>query len=398
MGPLLLSLAAVLGSALLGGLLARAARQPAVIGEMIAVIALGPALLGRLAPAAETALFPEASRPVLATLAQFGVTTFMFIVGLEVHVQPSRSTRALGVTLGSLVLPLLLGMVAAWVLPAARGPATLWASVLFVGAALSVTAVPVLALILQDRGLARTPEASTALSAAASSDVLAWSLLAVIAVNTPGPSVAQRLAALLGLAGWTLLMRTVLTQLERRDLLRRAAPPLLIGASLVAVFVSAAASDAAGLHTIIGPLLLGAAMPRQSGLHALLNGTLGQVVRAALLPFFYLTAGLALDVSTFAPLQVTLTLLLAAVVGKVGGVLLGARLTGAAWYEAWRLGILLNTRGLTELVFLTTGLQLGVIQAPLYTSLVFITLLTTVATAPLLDLMKRRYEVLRNVG
>ncbi|WP_189089110.1 cation:proton antiporter [Deinococcus ruber] len=397
--PILLTLAAVLGSALLGGLLARAARQPAVIGEMIAVIALGPALLGRLAPAAETALFSEASRPVLATLAQFGVTAFMFIVGLEVHVQPSRSTRALGVTLGSLVLPLLLGMLAAsWALPAARGHAALWASVLFIGAALSVTAVPVLALILQDRGLARTPEASTALSAAASSDVLAWSLLAVIAVSTPGPSVAQRLAALLGLAAWTLLVRTVLTHLERRDLLRRAAPPLLIGATLVAVFVSAAASDAAGLHTIIGPLLLGAAMPRRSSLHALLSGTLGQVVRAALLPFFYLTAGLALDVSTFAPPKVTLTLLLAAVIGKVGGVLLGARLTGSAWYEAWRLGILLNTRGLTELVFLTTGLQLGVIQAPLYTSLVFITLLTTVATAPLLDLTKRRFGALKEAS
>lgn len=396
--PILLTLAIVLGSSIVGGLVARAAKQPAVIGEMLAVIALGPALLGWLVPAMENILFPVTSRPVLSTLAQFGVTAFMFIVGMDFHGKHAARRSVLAITLGSLATPFALGMLAACTFPEGRGHTALWVFVLFIGAAMSVTAVPVLALILQDQGLTRTLEARTALFAAAASDVFAWSLLVLIAMSMPGPSLSERLTALIGLGVWILLVRAALTLTERHGLLGRAPPSLLVSASLVAVFVSAASSDAAGLHTIIGPMLLGSALSHQHGLRDLLNGTLGQVVRAALLPFFYLTVGLSLDVSTLTTPKVTVTLLLAAVIGKIGGTLLSAHLTGSPWIAAWRLGILLNTRGLTELVFLTTGLQLTIIQPSLYTSLVLITLFTTVITAPLLSLVNQHFGVPSNVS
>ena len=384
--PLLLTIAAVLGAALLGGRLARLVRQPAVVGEMIGVISLGPAVLGWLFPQAEPFLFGSAHRPVFAAFSQLGVTAFMLIVGLELNVHTGRVRNILGVTFGSLFFPIVLGGLAALTLLDARGHTPPWAFVLFIGAALSVTAVPVLALILQDRGLSHTPLATTALSAAAASDVLAWGLLAVVAAGTAPLSVPERGGALVGLIVWVLLVRMVVGQVLRRTPLDRLHPVTLIGFMLMAAAVSAVASDAAGLHSILGPVLLGVALPRQHGLKDVLERTLGQTVRAILLPFFYLTVGLTLDVSTAAPLKVTLTLLGAAVVGKVGGVLLGARLTGSGWHEAWQLGVLLNTRGLTELVFLTTGLQLGILSPALYTSLVAVTLITTVATGPLLDL------------
>nr|WP_245896134.1 cation:proton antiporter [Deinococcus irradiatisoli] len=378
--------------ALLGARLARLARQPAVVGEMIAVIALGPSLLGWLSPPAESFLFGSASRPVFAALAQLGVAVFILIVGLELRIQLGSSRTVVGVTLGSLFVPLILGALAALTFLNDQPQTPPWAFVLFIGAALSVTAVPVLALILQDRGLSHTPEASTALSAAAASDVMAWSLLAVVAVGAPGPSLMQRGVALIGLGVWILIIRTTVQQVRRRTSLERLHPVTLIGFTLMAASGSAVASDLAGFHAIIGPLLLGAALPHKAELHQLLEGTLAQTVRAALLPFFYLTVGLALDISAAVSLRATLTLLLAAVAGKVGGVLLGARLTGSGWPEAWRLGVLLNTRGLTELVFLTSGLQLGILPKPLYTSLVVVTLITTLATGPLLDVGRRHLE------
>lgn len=387
--PVLLTVAVVLGGALLGGQLARLARQPAVIGEMLAVIALGPALLGALAPQAEAYLFPAAARPVLGALAQLGVTIFMFLVGLELRFERGRGRRVAAVTAGSLLLPLLLGVLVALGLPGPRGAVPAWAFVLFVGGALAVTAVPVLALILRDRNMAQTPAASTALAAAASSDVLAWTLLAVVAVGTAGPTTpaAVRIGAVALLVAGVGLVRALLVWLERRGRLDRTPPTALLGGALLAIAGSAVLSDAAGLHTVIGPLLLGAAMPHRARLAGALEHTLGPVARAALLPFFFLTVGLALDVSGLASLWVTALLLAVAVAGKVGGALLGARLTGADWPEAWRLGVLLNTRGLTELVFLAAGRQLGVLPPQLYTALVVVTLITTVATGPLLDLL-----------
>ncbi len=386
--PSLLTVAVVLGCAMLGGRLARLARQPAVIGEMLLAIALGPALLGWLAPGAEAYLFPQAVRPVLGVLAQLGVAMFMFLVGLEAQLGRGRGRGTAGVAALSLTLPLVLGMLAALALQDQRGAAPLWAFVLFVGGSLAVTAVPVLALILRDQGLAGTPLASTALAAAAASDVLAWILLAVVAVGTGGPQtpVAARAAAVAALFAGMALARLLLRRFEHNGLLDRLHPTTLIGGALVAVTASAAASDAAGLHTVVGPLLLGAAVPRSARLGEVLERTLGHVARAALLPFFFVTAGLALDVSSLASPWVTALLLAAAVLGKLGGALGGARLVGSGWPEAWRLGVLLNTRGLTELVFLAAGLQLGVIKAPLYTSLVVVALITTAATGPLLGL------------
>ena len=183
-----------------------------------------------------------------------------------------------------------------------------------------------------------------------------------------------------------LVVRLGLAALGRRGLLTRLSPVTLIGLALVGITLAATLSDLTGLHTVIGPLLLGAAVPRHLHLGEGLERSLGDVARAVLLPFFFLTVGLGVDTSALSSPLMIVALLLVAVVGKLGGALAGATLTGSTWFEAWRLGVLLNTRGLTELVFLASGSQLGIIRPALYTALVVVTLVTTVATAPLLDL------------
>lgn len=394
---LLSSMAVVLGAALVGGRLARRVGQPPVVGEMLAALSLGPVLLGAVAPGVEAALFPPEVRAVFGGLAQLGVGVFMFIVGLELRTGGARGAQVAGVTLGSLALPMGLGMLTALLLPALP-PAGLdaapphWAQVLFLGGALSVTAVPVLALLLRDRGMMGTPVAITALAAAAASDAFVWMLLAVIGgvVAMPGTSLGLRLSAAAALLGVALFLRAALTRLSRRA--ASPSPVPLIALALVGITLSAAASDVAGLHTVIGPVLLGLAVPRASALGPLLEDGLEPVARAALLPFFFLTAGFALDLTALAAPGTTLAWLGVAVLGKVGGTLLGARLTRTPWPQAWQLGVLMNTRGLTELVYLTAGLQLNLISPALYTSLVIVTVVTTLATAPSLDMLQGRHS------
>lgn len=367
-GPLL-ALALVIVCAHLGGVAFAAMRQPRVIGEIVAGLALGPSVLGAVAPGATAWL----AQPFLEAVGQLALVLFMLIVGLEVDVRAVRRQRRLvaGVAAGSVVTPLVLGVG----LGLALRPDPAFA--LFVGLALAVTALPVLARILSESTLAGSGLATVALACAAVNDLAAWLGLAAVSALLGGGGPWGAIAGVSALVAALLVARPWLERVapERRL-------PLLVAAALAA----AALTDALGLHLVIGPFLVGLCAPRDVDLHPRL-----EPVAAAVLPAFFFTAGLGVELGGLgadglALLALTLVLAFA---GKFVGTVVPARRLGLATVDALRLGALLNTRGLTQLVLLSAGRELGLLGPRMYAVLVLCALVTTAATGPLLRTLDR---------
>ncbi|WAX80930.1 cation:proton antiporter domain-containing protein [Streptomyces sp. KMM 9044] len=394
---LLLDLALILGLARVMGAVARALGQPSVIGEILAGVLLGPTLLGEHLSGA---LFPTEVRPLLGALAGVGIALFMFIVGMEVDLGILRGGGpvTLWATLFSTALPLGLGAALAWPLMGMHQHVSSVGFVLFFAVAMAVTAFPVLARIIADRKLAHTRLGTTALTCAAITDLLAWTLLAVVVAVTTGKQLDWRLALLVP---YVALMVTVVRPLLRgasergpgsepdgpgsgRDFLA-----LVLGGLLV----SAACTEWLGLHYIFGAFLFGAVMPRGSG-GTLRAGVLQRVEPLCgllLLPVYFVLSGLKVDLSRLnaSDLGELAAILVVAVTGKFLGAYLGARLGGLDNRHAAALGTLLNTRGLTELVVLGVGLELGVLDNRLYSLMVVMAVTTTAITGPLLTRIMR---------
>ncbi|GAA1510348.1 hypothetical protein GCM10009677_49150 [Sphaerisporangium rubeum] len=385
---LLLGLLVIVVTARLLGMLARRLGQPAVIGEIMAGILLGPTLFGG---AISGTLFPTGVRPSLTLLADLGVCLFMFFIGLHLDhtLLRGQSRTASVVSFGAILLPFGLGVLLALHLAASRETGDRLAFVLFMGAAMAVTAFPVLARILTDNKLLDTPIGGLALACAAVGDVLAWALLAVVAALAGGGGHPWRVLFVVPFAAVLLgVVRPLLARLAAR---RRLSGPLT-GVVLVAVaaglLLSAQATTWMGLHAIFGAFLFGAALPRD-GLPVLRERVLPWIERICavlLLPVFFLVAGLKVDLSrldvvAFGELAL---ILLVAIGGKFGGAYIGGRVTGVRPRHSAVLGILMNTRGLTELIVLTVGLQLGVLTPDLYSLMIVMALVTTAMTGVLL--------------
>jgi Kef-type K+ transport system membrane component KefB len=398
---LLLQLAVVLVAARAGGALARRLGQPSVVGEIAAGLGLGPSLFGAAAPGLSAALFPPASVPVLQGLSQLGLLLFMFRVGSDVDLAQLRSLgRVAAVTSQvSIVVPLLLGSAIGAVAAPRLDPTHATAvSAFFVGVALSVTAFPVLARILAERRLTRSAAGTMALACAAVDDVTAWVLLAALGTWAHSAAGAGALVQTVSLvvvhvAVLLLVVRPGLARLRQRwgdD------HPGWLPASLVLLLLSAAATEWAGVHALFGAFLSGVVMPRGEALRRATVQPLEAVTDLLLLPLFFAITGLRTDLGRLqAPGAWLLAglILAAAVLGKLGASALAARVMGTPWRDAISLGILLNTRGLVELVILGAGLELGVLGPSLYSVLVLMALLTTVMTSPLLDLVALRADV-----
>jgi Kef-type K+ transport system membrane component KefB len=365
----------------LGALAARLG-QPPVVGEILTGILIGPTVLdGRVA----AFLFPADVRPLFVPLANLGVALFMFLVGLEIDGERLRGARrgAVGVALGSLLVPFGLGVALAVLLPGGHGVAF----VLFLGVAMGATAFPVLARILVDRDLQRTRLGGLALAAAAICDVLAWSVLAVIVSLHGGGAGSWRLLAAIPYAAVMLLVvRPLLRRLADRGVLGDGRLVVIV----IGVMASGGLTEWMNLHFIFGAFLFGLLVPRgrEGGLRAAIEMRVGSVARL-LLPVYFLMAGLNVDLGgvDLGGLAVLGLLLLVAAGGKLLGVYPMARLHRVPPREAVALAALMNTRGLTELVILTTGYQLGVIGRDLYSLMVVVAVVTTVMTGPLLRLM-----------
>jgi Kef-type K+ transport system membrane component KefB len=379
------------------GLVFRRIGQPQVMGEMAAGILLGPSLLGWLAPELSAALFPPGSLALLGALSQVGILLFMFLVGLELddEVLRRRGEAAVLTSHVSIVVPTFLGVALALFLypRLSDSGVTFHAFALFMGAAMSVTAFPVLARILTERNLQRTRLGSIAIACAAVDDVSAWCILAaVIALVRVESAEAQLATTLLGTAGYVgamlLLVRPALRRLEvyYHHLGRLTDDMLAI--ALLALLASTWATERLGIHALFGAFLLGAIMPKDSGLVRELTEKLGNVTVVLLLPLFFAATGLRTQVGLLHGLELWLLfglVVAVAVAGKFGGSALAARVAGLSWREAGALGALMNARGLIQLVFLTIGLELGILSPTLFTMMVLMALVTTFMTSPLLE-------------
>ncbi|MFG2924318.1 cation:proton antiporter [Streptomyces sp. NPDC048305] len=389
--PVLLAVPVVVLACQAGGRAVRLLGQPPVIGEILAGILLGPSLLGWLAPTVQHHLLPPSVLPVTSALGNLGLMAFLFLIGLELDLRSLRTTRGAvaAVSLTGLLLPLALGAgLAAALYPqfapdgVGRLPFTL-----FVAVALSITAFPVLARILADRGLETTPLGAFALACAATDDALAWCLLtAAVALATTGTALSAltTLALTAAYAAALALIRPLLRSLLERA--GRTGDELVLALLFAGLCLSAYITDQIGVHPAFGAFLFGAAAPR--GLPAVERSAarIRAVVLPLLLPLFFVDAGLHTDFSHLPAGQWGwgAAILAVAVVGKWGGAAGAARLTGADWRWSAAVGTLMNCRGLTELVVLGIGLQTGVITETLFTLLVIMTVITTAATAPIL--------------
>jgi Kef-type K+ transport system membrane component KefB len=392
----LLALAAVIA---LGRVLGKAFSyigQPPVIGEVVAGILLGPSLLGRVSPDGMEFLLPTDAAPHLGVIAQLGAILYMFIVGLELNTGQLRALArsVFAVSHVSIVLPFVLGAaLALWLYPVLSNQAVPFTSfALFVGVAMAITAFPVLARILTDRGLARTALGVTALGAAAVGDVTAWCLLALV-VGVAKAEVGEALLLLLWsalfVAGMLLVVRPLVGAYVRRH---GDVPPArgTIAVVIIGVLLAALTTEAIGVHAIFGAFLLGVLIPHDSRLARDIGRKLYDVVTVLLLPAFFAFTGLRTQiglVSTGAEWGMCAAIVAVATAGKFGGAFLAARSTGHSWRDAAAVGSLMNTRGLMELIVLNIGLDLGVISPTLFAMMVVMALATTMATAPALHFL-----------
>ena len=384
----LLAVAVAVVAARLLGWSAVRIRQPRVVGEVLAGIVLGPSLLGAVWPEATEYLFPDQVMPGLKALAQLGLVLFMFLVGVELdpRLLRGRGRTVAYVEFGSLVLPFGLGVLAAlWLYPRFGTGTDRLSFVLFIGVAMAITAFPVLVRILQDTGLAGTPVGVVAVAAAALDDVTAWCLLAgaVAATASTGPGEVLVVA---GLAlAFVLVMLFVV-----RPLLARAGKVSLPVAVAVAL-LSAWATEQVGVHAVFGAFVAGAVMPTDRSVRAPPEEQLTTVTTTVLLPVFFVVVGVSVRVDRLNSLYlwgVTALVVLVATVGKMVGATGGALLAGSSRRDALTLGVLMNTRGLTEIVILTVGLELGVIDTTLFSIGVVMALTTTVVASPLLRVVR----------
>jgi Kef-type K+ transport system membrane component KefB len=392
--PLLLQLVVILLVARTCGLLLKWLGQPAVIGEMAAGIVLGPIVFGAFAPEAHAALFAKDSLSGLGSLSMLGLVLFMFIVGAELRapdgVRAQVKAAAL-VSVLSLALPMAMGVaISPWLHPLAPAGVGFWPFALFMAAAMSITAFPVMARILKDRGMTQTQLGRLALGSAAIGDVGAWILLACVVALLGGGGSGSFVRTTLGLVVLAVLVFGALRPLYAW-LLRKWAPSgepsqMVFAALLIGAFVCAAITDWLGLHAVFGAFLFGACLPRDDRLLRCLVERLEYLAIVLLMPIFFALAGLSTTPTAFvgAGIGGMLLVLGAAVFGKVFGGAFGARLAGYNWRESFATGSLMNARGLMELIVMKVGLDAGLIGPALFTMLLVMAIVTTLMTGPML--------------
>ena len=402
----LLALTVIMLTARLVGVLFAKLNQPAVIGEVVGGILLGPSLLGRFFPEVQAFILPPDAVPILGVLSQLGVILYMFLVGLELDLGALRGTvsRTIAISLSAIVVPFAFGAsLAVWLPDTLATPGVDRRSfVLFIGIALSITAFPVLARILGDRGLQRTPLGTLALACAAINDAIAWCLLAfAVSIMQDTPAAALQTAALtalyiaLMLTAGRRLAAAAVARLDRSARIGEQSVALV----LVAVLLSSVATEFIGIHAIFGAFLIGTIIPHHSKVATQVTERIADIVRVMFLPAFFAFTGLRTEIGLIESGQdwlICALIVLVATAGKFGGTAIAAKATGLSWRDSGALGILMNTRGLVELIVLNIGLDLGVIAPRLFTMLVIMALVTTLMTAPVLAALSSRGDSSKN--
>jgi len=396
-----LQLAVILGTCRAVGALARGVGQPLAVGEMIAGVVLGPSLFGLIAPSWHAALFPKPSMTIIFAVAQVGIALYMFLVGVEFRVDliRPRAPRALSVSAAGIAVPFLLGGLIALAVHSEgvmfRPSVTPGQAFLYLGAAMSITAFPMLARIVQERGLTGTPLGTLALAAGSLDDAAAWSVLAVllatlgnqpmIAVAAIGGGIAYMLVVLLAVRP---ALRPLGAWVERSGTMSYQ----LLGFVLVLVMLGSWFTDGIGIYAVFGAFVLGTAMPRGRFADEL-QRLLTPVTVGLLLPLFFAYSGLNTQiglVNSWSLAGVAVLILVAACVGKAVPCWLAARLHGEPPDQALAIGVLMNARGLMELIILNIGYERGIITQTLFSIMVMMALVTTFMATPLFELVHGR--------
>lgn len=397
LATLLLQIFIILLAGSLVGYLFKKLGQPRVIGEMAAGILLGASFLGYYFPSISEFVFPPQSLPNLNLLSQTGLILFMFMVGLELDISllKGKTNTAFMISHTSIIVPFTLGIATAYfTYQQFATPGTSFVSyALFFGISLSITAFPVLARIIQERKLSKTNLGVLAITCAAADDVTAWCILAVVIAVVKAGSAWTALCTVLFSLAYILLMLKIVRPLlnnyfKKQQAKKNNAP--LIAVCIITLIGSAYLTDIIGIHALFGAFVAGMIMPADMQFRNAFIEKIESVALFLLLPLFFVSTGLKTQINLLNTPQLWLTciiVLIVAVIAKFGASALAARFAGQSWNQSLQLGALMNTRGLTELVVLNIGYDLGVISGELFTILVIMALTTTIMTGPALDLI-----------
>ena len=372
--------------------------QPSVIGEMIAGIVLGPSLLGLYFPEYSLMLFPAASLGNLQFLSQIGLILFMFVIGMELDLNAlkNKANDAVVISHASIIFPFSLGTALAYFIYERFAPdgVEFLSFALFIGIAMSITAFPVLARIVQERGIHKTKLGTIVITCAAADDITAWCILAaVIAIVKAGSLTSSIYVIALALIYVLLMVKVVRPFLQRVGDLKYSRESLskpIVGIFILTMIVSAYAAEVIGIHALFGAFMAGAIMPENAKFRSIIIEKVEDVSVILLLPLFFVFTGLRTQIGLLDDpdlWQVTAGIIAVAVVGKFFGSALAAKFVGQSWRDSLTIGALMNTRGLMELVVLNIGYDLGVLTAEVFTMMVIMALVTTFMTGPALNLI-----------
>lgn len=395
---LLLQIIVIIAFARLFGYIFKKIGQPAVIGEIVAGIILGPSILGLFFPPINHFLFPAASLGTLNFLSQIGLILFMFIIGMELDLKAigKQAYGAVIISHASIIIPYTLGMGLAYFIykDYAPGGISFLSFSLFMGIAMSITAFPVLARILQEKGLTRSKLGALALTCAAADDITAWCILAaVIALVKSGSSFSAIYTIGLAVIYVLLMLKVVRPALERLETIyinneKKRTP--IIALFFIILIVSSYITSIIGIHSLFGAFIAGVIMPSDFSFRKIVIDKIEDVSIVLLLPLFFVITGLKTQIGLLNDGQLWITfgwILLVAVGGKFGGSALAGRMVGQSWKDSLSIGVLMNTRGLMQLIVLNIGYDLGILSPQIFAMMVLMALVTTFMTGPALDLI-----------
>ncbi|MET0244995.1 MAG: cation:proton antiporter [Flavitalea sp.] len=374
--------------------------QPTVIGEIIAGIVLGPSFLGMYMPEYSAFLFPKQSLPNLQFLSQIGLILFMFVIGMELdlNVLKSKAKDAIVVSHASIIFPFTLGIGLSYFMYVHFAPDNIGflAFALFMGIAMSITAFPVLARIVQERGLSKTKLGTIAITCAAADDITAWCILAVvIAIVKAGSILSALYTILIALAYVLIMLRVVqpfLKKMGDKYSNKESFSKPVVAIFFITLLLSSYATEVIGIHALFGAFMAGVIMPANANFRNIFIEKVEDVALVLLLPLFFVFTGLRTEIgllNEWSLWKVCFAIIGVAVIGKFLGSALAARFVGQSWRDSLAIGALMNTRGLMELIVLNIGYDLGVLSPKVFAMMVLMALVTTFMTGPALDLINK---------
>ena len=377
--------------------------QPTVIGEIVAGIVLGPSLIGSYFPEFSTALFPVQSLGNLQFLSQIGLILFMFMVGMELDLKTlkNKAHDAVVISHASIIIPFALGMGLAYFIYKSFAPSGVQflSFGLFIGIAMSITAFPVLARIVHERGIHKTRLGAIVITCAATDDITAWCILAaVIAIVKAGSFVSSLYTIAIAVSYVFIMIKVIRPFLKRvGDLYpsRETMSKQVVALFFLTLIFSAYATEVIGIHALFGAFMAGTIMPENKKFRNLFTEKVEDVALVLLLPLFFVFTGLRTQVGLINDpylWKITGLIILVAITGKFVGSALSAKFVGQSWRDSLTIGALMNTRGLMELVVLNIGYDLGILSPEVFSMMVIMALVTTFMTGPALDLIKRVFR------